>query len=90
MPNSKVKVRNPVVRQAASLMAKGGAHTRSASANRRQVQQSLNDEVDDYLAEREHERSQKTRGQTVAPGNLSLLPRYIVQSAPDIPAQFIA
>lgn len=79
MPNSKVKIRNPVVRAAASLMAKGGAHTRSPSSNRRQVRQAIDDELQDYLAERETERSENIRGKTVAPGNLHFVVNAINQ-----------
>lgn len=88
MPKTKVKVRNPVVRAAASLMAKGGAHTRSPSSNRRQMQQALNDEVQDYLDEREFERSRNSRGQTVAPGDLLFEITEIVRQS--CPASFIA
>lgn len=69
MPKSGIRVRNPVIRAASSLMAKGGAHGKSASVERRQVRQAMNDEVEDYLAEREMLHSQNNRGRKVAPGD---------------------
>ena len=48
--------RNPVVRHGA-ILRKGGAHTKSVSANRHQSKRQLDDEIDDYFDEIESSRN---------------------------------
>ncbi len=50
------KRRNPVIRTA-TILRKGGVHQKTTSANRQQTRQQLDDDILDYLDERQAKQS---------------------------------
>lgn len=63
--------RNPVVRYGA-LLRKGGVHTESVSGKRHQSRRQLNDEVDEYLEQRDNiKRKNKKERNDSAPSSTS-------------------
>lgn len=67
MCKSKRRVRNPVLRAAAALLAKGGAHDVSVSSIRQNQRRVVDDEVADYLQEREEIRKRTAKGDDESP-----------------------